>query len=55
MRQGSFYEKETKLYFDAVEDCDSSIITAADAIVAIIKDPLFSILEEDLNKTRPSG
>ncbi len=30
------------------------MITAADAIKIIIEDPLFSVLEEDSNKTRPT-
>ena len=29
--------------------------TAADAIKIIIENPLFSVLEEDSNKTRPAG
>jgi hypothetical protein len=49
------HEKERELYFDAVDDCDSSMITAADAIKIIIEDSLFSVLEEDSNKTRPTG
>jgi hypothetical protein len=52
---GEFYEKETDLYFDAVNESDSSMTTAADAIKIIIEDPLFSVLEEDSNKTRPTG
>ncbi len=44
-----------ELYFYAVDDCDSSMITAADAVKIIIEDSLFSVLEEDSNKTRPAG
>ncbi len=40
------------LDFDAVEESNSGVITAADAIVAIVEHPLLSILEEDLNETR---
>ena len=48
---GDFLGKET-LQFDAVEEYNASIITAADVIKVIIEDPLFSILEEDPDKTR---
>jgi len=41
--------------FNTVEERNSSIITAAGAIKIIIKDPLFSILEEDSNKTHSTG
>ena len=47
--------KERKLYFDAVEESHSGVITAADAIVAIIEDPLFSILKQDPNITHSAG
>ena len=42
------------LQFNSVEERDSGIITTAGAIKAIIEDPLFSILEEDSNKTEPA-
>ena len=54
MKRGSFYEKETNLYFNAVNESDSSMTTAADAIKIIIEDPLFSVLEEDSSETRPT-
>jgi hypothetical protein len=41
--------------FDAVQEGNSSIITAAGAIKTIIKDPLFSVLEEDSSKTHATG
>ena len=37
--------------FGAVKEGNTGIVTAAGAIIAIIKDPLFPILEEDLGKT----
>ncbi len=54
MKQGSFYEKETNLYFDAVEDSNSSIVATANAIKTIVEDPLFSVLKEDSNITHPA-
>ena len=45
-----FLEKETS-QFDAVEEDNSCIVTAARAIKIIIEDPLFSILKEDPSKT----
>jgi hypothetical protein len=41
--------------FDATNEANTGIIAAAGTIVTVIKDPLFSILEEDLNKTHPAG
>lgn len=52
---GEFYEKEIDLYFDAVNESDSSMTTAADATKIIIEDPLFPILKEDPSKTHPAG
>ena len=37
--------------FDAAKEGNTGVITAAGAIITIIEDPLFPILEEDLNKT----
>jgi len=51
---GNPFIKDTS-QFNAVEEDNSSIITAAGAIKIIIKDPLFSILEEDSNKTHSTG
>jgi acyl CoA:acetate/3-ketoacid CoA transferase alpha subunit len=49
------HKKEGNLYFNAVDDCDSSMTTAADTVIAIIEDPLFSILKKNPNKTCPTG
>ena len=42
------------LQFDAVDESNPGIITAAGTIIAIIEDPLLSILKEDLRKTHPA-
>jgi len=47
--------KERNLYFNAVEESHSAVVTAADAIVTIIEDPLLSILKEDPNITHSAG
>ena len=53
---GNWESDERKvLYFYAVEESHSGVITAADAIVAIIEDPLFSILKQDPNVTHSAG
>jgi hypothetical protein len=48
------FGKETS-QFDAVKECDSGIITAGGTIKIVIKDPLFSILEENANIAHPPG
>ncbi len=53
MSGGPFQKGISQL--DAVNEGDSSIITAASAIITIIKDSLFSILKEDLNETHSAG
>ncbi len=40
---------------DAVEEDDSGIVTAARAVITIIKDSLLPILEKDLYKTHSTG
>jgi hypothetical protein len=49
---GRFIELEQEaLQCNSVEQGDPSIITAAGTIETVIEDPLFSIPEEDSNKT----
>ena len=44
---------EGKSQFDAVHKDDSGVITTGDAVKIIVKDPLFSVLEEDPNVAHP--
>ncbi len=53
MTDKPFQEGTSQL--DAVQEDDSSIVTAARAVITIIEDPLLSILKENLHKTHSAG
>jgi len=43
------------LYFNSVEEGNTRVITTARAIEIVVEDPLFPILKQDSNITKPAG
>ena len=47
--------RNTDLYFHAVDENDSGVITTAGAVKIIVENPLLAVLEKDSNVAHPPG